>query len=1034
MAKMTPLVRGDTLVYQQDEYEQALVVGTPAWYAWLTTASTFAFSSGAGSFTARKERAGNQRGGWYWKAYRTYRGKLSSLYLGKSEALTPARLQTVAQALVVASVAASASGPDEAVVSEETARNVSSQGTRDPLTPLLSTKLRAPRPRAQVVPRPQLTERLQQGAAGALTLLSAPAGFGKTTLLAQWLAESGRSAAWLSLEPEDNEPVRFLSYLIAALQTLDPHIGTTTLSLLHTPQPAPPETILALLINELEQRERGAFILVLDDYHVITAEPLHRALSFLLEHLPPQMHLILATRADPPLPLARLRARSQLTELRALELRFRSAEADVFLEQVMGLRLAPSDVATLQTRTEGWIAGLQLAALSLRGRADIPAFLAAFTGSHHFVLDYLSDEVLTRQPAEVQAFLLRTSILEHLSGPLCEAVTEQGGGQAMLEALEKANLFVVALDEERGWYRYHQLFAEVLHNRLRQAEPTLVPELHGRASLWYERQGLAVEAVQHAFAASDVERAASLVERIGMQVGYRGQVHTLLGWLNALPDVLVRTRPALCIAHALTLIFTGQMEEAEARLRDAESCIQVDMPVAQTRAIRGQVTVIRGNIARYRGDLARSVTLSLQALELLSETEIMRAGAQVYAAQAYLVSGDVTSASERRAASAVQSARASNQPFLQLRSIITLARLQVLQGRLHQAAVTYAQAVQVTSGQEMLRVLTSGPAYFFGLADVLREWNDLDEASHTLALGMEVLESGTLLVDADVVLLGYTTLARLHQALGAYSEALSTIDAFMNLTRQQQVLPLLVAQMAAVRAHIELARGNLMAALRWADASGLSSDDELSYPRERAYLTLARVRIAQALADPAGHETLGTGAVLQDVLSLLTRLLEHAQTKARMSSVLEILLVRALAFAAQGDGAQALASLERALTLAEPEGYLRLFVDEREPVVALLRQAYAQEIVPEYVATLLAAAGEPAPVAAPLAGSLLEPLTERELEVLRLLVRGLSNAAMARELIITVGTVKSHVSHIYGKLGVQSRTQAIARAHILHLL
>jgi LuxR family maltose regulon positive regulatory protein len=993
MAKMTPLVRGDTLVYQQNDCEQVLVVGTPTWYDWLTTASTFAFSSDVGSFTARKERASNQRGGWYWKAYRTHRGKLSSLYLGKSEALTPARLQTVAQALVVSSVPVSASGPDQAVVSAETARNVSPQGSPAPFTPLLSTKLHAPRPRAQVVPRPQLSGRLQQGAAGALTLLSAPAGFGKTTLLAQWLAQSGRPAAWLSLEPEDNEPMRFLSYLIAALQTLDPHIGTTALSLLHTPHPTLPETILALLINELEQREGGAFILVLDDYHVITAEPLHRALTFLLEHLPPQMHLILATRADPPLPLARLRARGQLTELRALELRFKDAEASVFLEEVMGLHLTPSDVATLQTRTEGWIVGLQLAALSLRGRADVSAFLATFTGSHRFVLDYLSDEVLARQSAEVQAFLLRTSILERLSGPLCQAVTEQGDSQAMLEALEKANLFVVSLDEERGWYRYHHLFAEVLHNRLRQAEPTLVAELHGRASAWYERQGLAVEAVQHAFRASDVERAASLVERIGMAVGYRGQVYTVLGWLNALPDALVRTRPALCISHALTLIFIGQMEQAEARLRDAEGCIHADMQPLQARAIRGQVSVIRGNIARYCGDLARSVTLSRQALELLPETEMMHAGALVYAAQAYLVSGDVTSAAEHQAASAVQSARAWNHPFLSLRSIITLARLQVLQGRLRQAATTYAEAVRVTSNQEVLRVLTSGPAYSFGLADVLREWNDLDEASRVLAQGMEVLESGTLLVDADVVLLGYTTLARLHHARGAYSEALSTIDAFMNLTRQRQVLPLLVAQMAAVRTHIELAR-----------------------------------------TDPAGHETLGTDAVLQDALSLLSRLLEDAQAKARMDSVLEILLLRALAFATQGDGAQALASLERALRLAEPEGYLRLFVDEGEPIVALLRQAYAQGIVPEYVATLLAAAGSLAPAAPPPPGSLLEPLTERELEVLRLLVRGLSNAAMARELIITVGTVKSHVSHIYGKLGVQSRSQAIARAHILHLL
>jgi LuxR family transcriptional regulator, maltose regulon positive regulatory protein len=411
--------------------------------------------------------------------------------------------------------------------------------------PLLYTKLHVPRPRAHLVSRSHLVKRLQQGMDYPLTLVSAPAGFGKTTLLAQWLAESDTPVAWLSLEPEDNDPVRFLTYLIAALQTVDAQVGTTVLDLLRTPQPPPPETVVALLTNDLLRSTVEDFALVLDDYHVITAEPLHRALTALVEHLAPQLHLILATRADPPLPLSRLRARGQLTEVRAADLRFSSEEANAFLHTSMGLDLPPGDLAALERRTEGWVAGLQLAALSLQGRADVSGFLAAFTGSHRFVLDYLTEEVLTRQPALMQSFLLHTSVLERLSGSLCEAVTGQQGSQAMLEALERANLFVVALDDERRWYRYHHLFAEVLNNRLQQADPGLVPDLHRRASAWYEAHGFVVEAVQHALAAPDLEQTARLIEQHGIPIVFGGQYHALLGWMDRLPEALVRAHPML---------------------------------------------------------------------------------------------------------------------------------------------------------------------------------------------------------------------------------------------------------------------------------------------------------------------------------------------------------------------------------------------------------------------------------------------------------------------------------------------------------
>jgi len=1018
-----------------------IVLDSPAWFAWLAQVPSFAFTGKSGSYTARKE---NRHGDLYWYAYLRTGEKLTKKYLGRTADLTIARLEDVAGVMQADRATALDTGPERPSMPKASKGRSSSETVdagggvqltprapkstrRDPLTPLLATKLHLPRPRTQLVSRSHLVERLQEGIQGPLTLISAPAGFGKTTLLTQWRASSGIPVAWLSLESEDNEPVRFLSYLIAALQTLDPGIGTTALSLLHTPQPAELEPVLALLTNDLANCDVGDVALVLDDYQVITTQPLHRAMASLVEHLPPHMHLLIATRADPPLPLARLRARGQLTELRAAELRFRADEASAFLRAVMGLDLPPEAIVTLQSRTEGWITGLQLAALSLRGRTDVSEFLAAFTGSHRFVLDYLSEEVLARQDASVQAFLLHTAVLDRLSAPLCEAVTGQGGSQAMLEALEVANLFVVALDDERRWFRYHHLFAEVLRSHLLQAEPSIVRELHRRASGWYEQHGLVAEAVQHALAAPDVEWAARLIEQHGIAIALRGQVHRVLDWLGRLPDALVRSHARLCLCHALMLMFTNQLEEVSVRLHDAEQCVQTDLSADEARAIQGWVTGVRANLALFSGDLARCVAFARQALDLLPETEvIIRVSARVGPAHAYLVSGDVRQEVEDQVAATAAPLRATGDLFALLTSMTLLARLQVLQGRLRQAATTYEQAGHVVPEQELLCVLVGSAGYYFGRGDLLREWNDLDAASHSLAQGMELVR-GTLTVDATVVTLGYVALARVQQARGDYRGALATLDAFAQVASLRHFVPHLLAHGLAVQAQVELARGNLASAIRWADESGLSVGDDLSYPREREYLTLARVRLTQGKHDPADP-------FLQDALRLLDRLLEDAEVKARMGSVLEMLLLRALAFHVRGDRTDALTALERALVLAEPEGYMRLFIDEGAPMVALLRLALARGMMPGYVATLLSAAGSQAEAGSPRPSPLVEPLTEREREVLRLLVAGASNAAMARDLVITVGTVKRHINSIYGKLGVNSRTQAVARAHTLKLL
>jgi LuxR family maltose regulon positive regulatory protein len=715
--------------------------------------------------------------------------------------------------------------------------------------------------------------------------------------------------------------------------------------------------------------------------------------------------------------------------VRTADLRFGAAETSKFLQDVMGLDLEASAIATLERRTEGWIAGLQLAALSLQGRADISGFLAAFSGGHRYVLDYLSDEVLARQKVAVQQFLLHTCILERLSGPLCDAVTAQEGSQAMLEALEQKNLFVVALDDERGWYRYHHLFAQALRSHLQQREHALPQVLHRRASAWYELHHLPIEAVQHALAVPDVELAARLIEPIALPALYQGQVSTVLGWMNALPEALVQTRPFLCVYHAGLLALINQLEESEARLQQAELSAQ-ELPAEQAQTIQGYVLAIHGYIVLLSGDILQAVSLAHQALELLPEAEVLpRAGALTTMARAYLLSGDVTSATERTVATAVAFVRTSDNLFSTVPIMTLLARLYILQGKLRQAAATYEQVVQVVPRPEVLQSLFGSLFYYFGLGDLLREWNDLEAAEQHLLQGMALVKE-TLTVEPFVAMLGYTALARLQQARGNTAAALATLDALLHLAERRRFLPHVLTQVAAVRAQLELAQGNLAAAIRWANGCGLSAEDEdLPYPREGEYLALARVRIAQARDDPA---TL----LLQGALHLLNRLQASAEAKARLGSVLEILVLRAFALEAQGDRTAALSTLERALVLTEPESYMRLFVDEGAPMLALLRLTKAHSSVPGYVATLLSVFGEqhvsdfPLCSAAP--SALLEPLTGRE--VLQLLLEGASNREIARSLVLSVNTVKRHVYNLCGKLGVQSRAQAIVRARTLNIL
>ena len=1056
MARRIPLVAAGVLHVLEPPGGPEIAVDSPGWAAWLRDPATrsFSFRGSSGAFTARKE--GRSGGEQYWSAYRKLGGKLRKVYLGKAERLTLARLEDAATVLA-------GRGEGELTTADEAEPTRADGARREALTrsddharessrpgrqsdPLLLTKLSIPSARPSLVTRLRLSERLEEELGRKLILISAPAGFGKTTLLSMWLAvssRSGRSAVWLSLDPGDNDPTRFWRYFIAVADRLCPGAGDTALVLLQSSQAPPIEAILTTLLNELTELPADA-VLVLDDYHIIKSRTIHEALAFLIEHLPPQVHLVISTRADPPLPLARLRARGEMAELRASDLRFTTEETATFLAETVGSRLSAEDVAELGERTEGWVAGLQLAALALRDRSDISSFIAAFTGSNRYVLDYLVDEVLARQPEALRTFLLKTSILDRMCGPLCDAVTSRDEGQETLEYLEHANLFVIPLDEDRRWYRYHHLFTDVLSQRLRETDVNLLPELHRRASVWFERQGLAAEAVHHALEAHDFERAAALIEDIGLSVMLPGQVHTLLGWLDTLSDAVVRSRPALCIVHAAALMFAGQPEAAEARLDDAERDVQADAPADQAHIILGQAASIRGNLARISGDLARCVALSRRALDLLPETHFIWTVSKLNATYAYQVSGDVTPTTERLVAEVIAPVRRTGNPLTILRSVINLAQLRVLQGRLRQAVTTFGEAARSSSGPGGSERLVGNPAYYFGMGEVLREWNDLDAAERHLEQGMDLV-SEIPTVEAEVVAHGFISLAQLQHAWGEYGAAETTLETFSHLARERNFFPQLLGHAAAMKARLPLAQGDLPGAIGWAEASGLHVDDEPSYPREAEYLTLARVLIARGRGNPEGPH-------FDDALRLIDRLLGAAESGARMGSAIEILILQALALHARRETSGAFVALGRALTLAEPEGYVRIFVDEGTPMAALLSaflkalhkggRGAKQLATLGYVRRLLAVLESPHTGAEPPAPAqhaqardqlLTEHLTRREREVLALIAEGFSNREIAARLFIATSTVKWYVHSILRKLEVDSRTKAVARGRELHL-
>ena len=904
-------------------------------------------------------------------------------------------------------------------------------------TPILATKLYLPPPRPKAVLRPHLIERLDEGLHGKLTLISASAGFGKTTLVSEWLANCARAAAWLSLDEADSDLTRFLTYLVAALQTIAPNVGEGMLAALQSPQPPPTEAMLTALLNDIATIPHN-FILVLDDYHVVDATAVDQALAFLLDHLPPQMHLVITTREDPQLPLARLRARGQMTEVRATDLRFTHAEAAGFLHQVMGLKLAAEEVAALEMRTEGWVAGLQLAALSMRGREDAPQFVKAFAGDNRYIVDYLVEEVLQRQPERVRSFLLQTSILDRLSGALCDAVTGQHDSIAMLDALERGNLFVVPLDDQRHWFRYHHLFADVLATRARQEQPAQVPILHQRASEWYAANGFPADAIRHALAAKDFARAAALVELAWPAMEGRFQTTTWLHWAKALPDELVRTRPVLSTAYGWAFLNGGELEAAEPHLRAAERWLEssaqerAEMVVVdemQFSVLPATIATARTYQAQARGDLLASVKYGQRALDLLPQEDYLRRGpAAALLGLAYWTSGDLEAAFRALTDAMVGFLKAGNLNFA-ISVTYGLGDIRTVQGRLHDAIKSYTDALQIAlaQGEPLLRGTAD---LYLGLSELYREQNDLDAAVHNLLRSEALGEQAGL---PDWRYRHCRAQARFKQAEGDLSGALDLLDDALRYYRRTPVPD--VRPLTAIKTRVWVAQGRLSEARRWVQEMALSVDDDLSFLREYEHITLARVLLAEYSPAPAGHD-------LRGAMHLLDRLQQAADAGGRMGSVIEILLLQALAHQAQDDMPHALAALERALKLAEPEGYVRIFVDEGLPLAHLLSAAAAQGMMPAYIGKLLAAfvpvdlAAHSRPDQADLhaAQPLIEPLSARELEVLQLIAEGLGNQEIANRLYLSQHTVKVHARNIYGKLGANSRTHAIAIAKALGIL
>lgn len=911
--------------------------------------------------------------------------------------------------------------------------------------PLIRTKLRLPFLRRELVPRPRLQEQILQGLRGPLTLVIAPAGFGKTTLVASCITGCGMPVAWLSLDKNDNQTGRFLSYLTAALQETDNRIGSEAAQLRAASQQAPPETILISLINELDTASRE-MALVLDDYQFISSQAVHEQVTFLLEHCPNTFHLVIATRSDPLLPLARLRARGQTVELRAADLRFTELEAAQFLNDVMGLHLDVESVVALAERTEGWIAGLQMAALSMRDREDVLGFIEGFSGTNRYILDYLLEEVLASQSPEMQHFLLCTSILERLTAPLCDALLKDERrlsgfilhaerSSFILDYLERASLFLVPLDDERQWYRYHHLFADLLRARLDQIYPGLAPQLQARAAAWHEQHGSVLEAIHHASLVPDDERVERLIKQNYLEMMNRGEMSWVRFWMGNLSKELVYRRPWLCLYEAMNRSWFGQLEQASLLLNEAEKRIRAEGSATGAQSMLGYHAYVKSRVTAMQGDTQRAIEYCLFARENVPADSLdMQIDFSITLGYEYFLYGDFISANKilNETIQSGNIAGAINNPVA---AYCLLARSQFYQGRLHEADDLLQKAAQLIhepGGQYLGAV---------GLVEVetaalLCEWNDLDAALVRLKRGLEHLPWWG---KTDDFCLAYMILARTQLAQGNRTDAAGAIEKAAQLIQTCGVFSEARSAVETAQVKMWLVQRDWSAVNRWVVTleKRFDSHAPFRYEDELTHITQARVFIAQNKLDEA--------------IRLLSCLEESAQSGGRQGKLIEIVILKALALRGAGNNAQADLALTKSLNLAEPSGYVRLFLDEGQPMQLLLAQwlahAGAGPLRNYAVRLLIAFDTEPLAVAVPQENAfltddpsarseqaLVEPLSQRELEVLHLIALGRTNQEIAGQLSVAPGTVKAHTASIYRKLDVANRTEAVARARQLGIL
>ncbi len=916
----------------------------------------------------------------------------------------------------------------------------------DPL--ILPTKLYIPPPRPELVPRPRLIKRLNEGiqAGRQFTLISAPAGYGKTTLLSHWIHDlqikvvdqdqivNRRSStvnhlAWFSLDEDDSDPQQFFNYLAAAIKPC--FTNQMALSqLLQSPQLSPSKMLMKAFITDIITVSQPV-LLILDDYHLIASADIDLAMAFLLEHMPPHLHLMLVSRSDPGFPISRLRARGKLTELRMDDLRFTEEEVTAFLKKQMGITLSPVQVKALEERTEGWIAGLQMAALSLQHRDDeaVATFIINFTGSHRFVLDYLLDEALDQQSEVIRDFLLATSILDRLSGPLCAAVTQQANSQAILETLERNNLFVVPLDDGRHWYRYHHLFADVLRAYATTQRPDQVADWHRRASIWFAEQDAIPDAIHHRLTAHDFPEAARLIEIIRPTIDGIYQINTWLDWVKSVPAEIIDQRPVLTMGYGWALLENGQLEAAEEYLRKVERWLEApeqDLIVAdetQWQTLPASLANARAYQALAIGNVAEAVQSAQQALDFFPNKSYhpWRVAALSLLGLTYWINGNLEAASEAFA-ELTQSNLKADKLIDAISTIYVQAEMEIIQGQLNQAEQTIQQMLSKVEREAGLLPL--------GTSDLYRVLGYLACERGDLATAQQHLQAATKLGEqAALTNWAYrlrVTEAKFKQSLGDLSGALALLEEAETLYIENPLPE--VQPIAALKAKLWLAQGELAKVTAWAETYGLSSTDDLSYLQEFEHITLARLLIARYHYHQEDQK-------LNEAVGLLGRLLVAAEADGRLGSAMEILVLQALV--SQNQISQALPPLERALTLAEPQGYVRPFIDEGMPMVKLLQAAQKEEIAAPYIKHLLGFF-EPHKESSEALGdanqALIDPLSERELEILALIAAGLKNQEIADQLIISLNTVLYHTKNIYGKLGVNKRALAIAKARELNII